>query len=72
MNSFSTVDTTEAAQRLHITSGTVLKWIKVGKLDAVKCGQQWRVREISIYLAQEHERDGACLRSTCAWGCTAA
>ena len=38
----------ETAKRFDISVITIRRWIKEGKLQAVKLGRQWRIRDSEI------------------------
>jgi len=50
----------EVAGILKVNPKTVLRWIREGKLKAVKAGRLWRVREedLEAFLSPEEEAGG--------------
>jgi excisionase family DNA binding protein len=38
----------EAAEQLHVSSGTVRRWIGAGKLPAICAGRSWRIRQVDV------------------------
>lgn len=38
----------EAAEQLHVSSGTVRRWIGAGKLSATRTGRSWRIRPVDL------------------------
>ena len=57
MDKFLTVK--EICDILKVTRGTVIRWIRIGKLRAIKLGggRLWRVRESELkrFMRQGHE-----------------
>lgn len=48
----------DVAKQLQISEDTVRRWIKSGKLPALKIGKEWRVdpEELKAFLAQSRKR----------------
>jgi putative resolvase len=45
----------EIAERLHVAAQTVSRWIRQGKLKAIRVGGQWRVPDGAIKEFVERE-----------------
>lgn len=39
------ISITEAAKLLNVTRGTLFKWLKGGKVETVKIGRHWKIRQ---------------------------
>lgn len=50
--------TTEVAEKLKVTRMTVLRFIKSGKLQAFRVGNQWRITQKSLLEFIERETFG--------------
>lgn len=37
-----------AAEALHVSTGTVKNWLRSGRLQGIKAGRQWRIRESDL------------------------
>jgi excisionase family DNA binding protein len=37
-----------AAETLHVSTGTVKNWLRSGRLQGIKAGRQWRIRESDL------------------------
>lgn len=44
----------EAAEALNVSRMSILRWIRAGKLPAVKVGRDWKIRADVIEAIQQH------------------
>lgn len=42
------ISITEAAKLLNVTRVTLFKWLKGGKVEAIKIGRHWKIRQSEI------------------------
>ena len=62
MGSDSVLTSDEAIQYLRISKPTFLKYIRLGKIKAIKAGKGWRVLHSELYrFLKEGSSDGASL-----------
>ena len=50
------LSTREVAERLNVSTSTVKRWIKEGKLDAYQMGRDYKVEEISVVELMEKSK----------------
>lgn len=43
-----------AAELLHVSPLTLRSWLRIGRLNGVKVGRQWRIRESDLKAFLEH------------------
>ncbi len=48
-----------AAEMLHISTLTLKKWLRSGRLTGIKVGRQWRIRESDLKAFIEQGADKA-------------